>query len=101
MPRSASSPRTSATPSAPSPDDKPPRQPRPDRLGHWTRSSRGTASVGHGRLWGMCGRFTLTDPDPRLLRCRVDLRESVEIEEEPRFNIAPTDPVLALRRDRE
>jgi putative SOS response-associated peptidase YedK len=49
----------------------------------------------------MCGRFTLTDPDPRLLRFRFDLRESVEIEEEPRFNIAPTDPVLAVRRERE
>src|SRR5215207_5408159 len=49
----------------------------------------------------MCGRFTLTDPDPRLLRFRFDMRESVEIEEEPRFNIAPTDPVLAVRRDRE
>jgi putative SOS response-associated peptidase YedK len=49
----------------------------------------------------MCGRFTLTDPDPRLLRFRFDLREAVEIGEEPRFNIAPTDPVLAVRCDRE
>ncbi|MGH2955639.1 MAG: SOS response-associated peptidase [Solirubrobacterales bacterium] len=45
----------------------------------------------------MCGRFTLTDPDPRLLRLRFDLDESVEIEQEPRFNVAPTDPVLAAR----
>ncbi len=46
----------------------------------------------------MCGRYTLTDPDPRLLRFRFDLSESVEIEQEPRFNVAPTDPVLAVRR---
>ncbi len=46
----------------------------------------------------MCGRYTLTDPDPRLLRFRFDLSESAEIEQEPRFNVAPTDPVLAVRR---
>ena len=46
----------------------------------------------------MCGRFTLTDPDPRLLRFRFDLTESAEIEQEPRFNVAPTDPVLAVRQ---
>jgi putative SOS response-associated peptidase YedK len=45
----------------------------------------------------MCGRFTLTDPDPRLLRFRFDLDESVEIEQGPRYNVAPTDPVLAVR----
>jgi putative SOS response-associated peptidase YedK len=49
----------------------------------------------------MCGRFTLTDPDPRLLRQRFGLDEKVEIEAEPRFNIAPTDPVLAVRRTEE
>jgi putative SOS response-associated peptidase YedK len=47
----------------------------------------------------MCGRFTLTDPDPRLLRFRFDLTESVEIDQSPRYNVAPTDPVLAIRRD--
>ena len=47
----------------------------------------------------MCGRYTLTDPDPRLLRFRFGLRESVEIEQPARFNIAPTDPVLAIRTD--
>jgi putative SOS response-associated peptidase YedK len=47
----------------------------------------------------MCGRFTLTDPDPRLLRFRFDLTESAEIALEPRYNIAPTDPVLAIRRN--
>ncbi len=49
----------------------------------------------------MCGRFTLTDPDPRMLRARFDLAESVELEERPRFNIAPTDPVLAVRRSKQ
>src|SRR5215204_4134328 len=45
----------------------------------------------------MCGRYTLTDPDPRLLRFRFGLTESVEIEPAPRYNVAPTDPVLAVR----
>ena len=45
----------------------------------------------------MCGRYTLTDPDPRLLRFRFGLRESAQIDQQPRFNIAPTDPVLAIR----
>jgi len=49
----------------------------------------------------MCGRFTLTDPDPRILRLRFDLSESVEIDQEPRFNVAPTDAVLAIRRSRD
>lgn len=45
----------------------------------------------------MCGRYTLTDPDPRLLRLRFGLDESVEIEQPARYNVAPTDPVLAIR----
>jgi putative SOS response-associated peptidase YedK len=49
----------------------------------------------------MCGRYTLTDPDPRLLRFRFGLTESVEIEQKPRFNVAPTDPVLAVRLNEE
>ncbi|MSO41666.1 MAG: SOS response-associated peptidase [Solirubrobacterales bacterium] len=49
----------------------------------------------------MCGRFTLTDPDPRILRMRFNVPEQVEIDERPRFNIAPTDPVLAVRLGRE
>ncbi len=49
----------------------------------------------------MCGRYTLTNPDPARLRARFDLDESVELEHEvPRYNIAPTDPVLAIRRTR-
>jgi putative SOS response-associated peptidase YedK len=45
----------------------------------------------------MCGRYTLTNPDPARLRARFDLLESLEVTDEPRFNIAPTDPVLAVR----
>jgi putative SOS response-associated peptidase YedK len=45
----------------------------------------------------MCGRYTLTNPDPLRLRARFDILESVEGEDPPRFNIAPTDPVLAVR----
>jgi putative SOS response-associated peptidase YedK len=47
----------------------------------------------------MCGRYTLTDPDPRLLRFRFGLIEAAEIEQSPRYNVAPTDPVLAIRLD--
>lgn len=46
----------------------------------------------------MCGRYTLTNPDPVTLRARFDILESVEIRDEPRYNVAPTDPVLAVRR---
>src|SRR4051795_13706038 len=45
----------------------------------------------------MCGRYTLTDPDPRLLRFRFGLTEEAKIEQAPRYNVAPTDPVLAIR----
>jgi len=45
----------------------------------------------------MCGRYTLTNPDPARLRARFDILESIEVKDEPRFNIAPTDPVLAVR----
>ena len=47
----------------------------------------------------MCGRYSLTSPDPVKLRARFDISESAEIpQDEPRYNIAPTDPVLAVRR---
>jgi putative SOS response-associated peptidase YedK len=49
----------------------------------------------------MCGRYTLTDPDPRLMRFRFGLLESAEIDQGPRYNVAPTDPVLAIRRNGE
>jgi putative SOS response-associated peptidase YedK len=46
----------------------------------------------------MCGRFTLTDPDPARIRARFGLDESTKVGDEvPRYNIAPTDPVLAIR----
>ena len=46
----------------------------------------------------MCGRFTLTDPDPARIRARFGLDESAKFaDERPRYNIAPTDPVLAIR----
>jgi putative SOS response-associated peptidase YedK len=45
----------------------------------------------------MCGRYTLTNPDPLGLRARFDILESIEVADEPRYNIAPTDPVLAVR----
>src|SRR6266852_3340588 len=46
----------------------------------------------------MCGRYTLTNPDPFALRARFGLETSVEVDQEPRYNIAPTDPVVAVRR---
>ncbi len=49
----------------------------------------------------MCGRYTLTSTDPARIRARFGLDESAELEEEPRYNIAPTDPVLAIRRTAE
>jgi putative SOS response-associated peptidase YedK len=49
----------------------------------------------------VCGRYTLTDPDPRLLRFRFGLSEAAEIDQPPRFNVAPTDSVLAVRLDEE
>jgi len=47
----------------------------------------------------VCGRYTLTNADPARIRARFGIEESVDLgEEEPRYNIAPTDPVLAVRR---
>src|SRR5205814_10671769 len=46
----------------------------------------------------MCGRYTLTNPDPARIRARFDLGESAEVDAAPRYNVAPTDPVLAVRR---
>ena len=58
----------------------------------------GIASSRPASLEAMCGRYTLTEPDPARIRARFGLDESAELEEEPRYNIAPTDPVLAIRR---
>jgi putative SOS response-associated peptidase YedK len=47
----------------------------------------------------MCGRYTLTHADPAVIRARFGIEESAKLDqEEPRYNIAPTDPVLAIRR---
>jgi putative SOS response-associated peptidase YedK len=48
----------------------------------------------------MCGRYTLSNPDPEKLRARFDISESAQLAaaDRPRYNIAPTDPVLAIRR---
>jgi putative SOS response-associated peptidase YedK len=46
----------------------------------------------------MCGRYTLTNPDPVKLAQRFMLGESSVPEVEPRYNVAPTDAVLAVRR---
>lgn len=45
----------------------------------------------------MCGRFTLSDTNPTKIRKRFDLPGQASRDEQPRFNIAPTDPVLAIR----
>jgi putative SOS response-associated peptidase YedK len=45
----------------------------------------------------MCGRYTLTNADPAVLRARFGIDGPFEFDERPRFNIAPTDPVLAIR----
>jgi putative SOS response-associated peptidase YedK len=47
----------------------------------------------------MCGRYTLSAPDPAALRDRFPIGESIEIRR--RFNIAPGDDVLAVTTDRE
>ena len=49
----------------------------------------------------MCGRYTLTDPDPRMLQFRFGVSETAEVEQEARYNVAPTDTVLAVRTDKE
>lgn len=46
----------------------------------------------------MCGRYTLTNPDPKRLGVRFGVDGPFEFDERPRFNIAPTDSVLAVRR---
>jgi putative SOS response-associated peptidase YedK len=47
----------------------------------------------------MCGRYTLTAPDPAALRLRFGLSEQVRIRE--RFNVAPGDDVLAVTTDKQ
>jgi putative SOS response-associated peptidase YedK len=47
----------------------------------------------------VCGRYSLATPDPSQVRARFPLGESVAIER--RYNVAPTDEVLAVTTDRE
>jgi putative SOS response-associated peptidase YedK len=54
-------------------------------------------AAGPASLVVVCGRFSLSDTNPVRLRARFALPESVEVDERPRFNVAPTDPVLAIR----
>jgi putative SOS response-associated peptidase YedK len=46
----------------------------------------------------VCGRYSLALADPGRLRGRFPIGESIEIR--PRFNVAPTDEVLAVSTDR-
>jgi putative SOS response-associated peptidase YedK len=47
----------------------------------------------------VCGRYSLATPDPSQIRARFPVGESVAIR--PRYNVAPTDEVLAVTTDRE
>jgi putative SOS response-associated peptidase YedK len=47
----------------------------------------------------VCGRYSLTAQDPSGLRQRFPLGETVPIE--PRYNVAPSDDVVAVTTDRE
>jgi putative SOS response-associated peptidase YedK len=47
----------------------------------------------------VCGRYSLAAPDPTALRARFPLGESVAVR--PRYNVAPTDEVLAVTTDRD
>jgi putative SOS response-associated peptidase YedK len=46
----------------------------------------------------MCGRYTLTAPDPSAIRDRFPIGEAVQVRR--RFNVAPGDGVLAVTTDR-
>lgn len=47
----------------------------------------------------MCGRYTLAAPSPADVRARFPVGETVEVHR--RFNVAPSDEVLAVTTDRE
>jgi putative SOS response-associated peptidase YedK len=47
----------------------------------------------------VCGRYSLATPDPSQIRARFPVGEAVEIRR--RYNVAPTDEVLAVTTDRE
>jgi putative SOS response-associated peptidase YedK len=45
----------------------------------------------------MCGRYTLANANPDVLKARFGIDLLADFDERPRFNIAPTDPVLGIR----
>jgi putative SOS response-associated peptidase YedK len=47
----------------------------------------------------VCGRYTLATPNPAEVRARFPIGESVEVRR--RYNVAPSDEVLAVTTDRE
>jgi putative SOS response-associated peptidase YedK len=47
----------------------------------------------------VCGRYTLTTPDPAEVRARFPIGESIDVRQ--RFNVSPGDDVLAVTTDRE
>ncbi len=47
----------------------------------------------------MCGRYTLSTPDPAAIRDRFGIGESVDVRR--RYNVAPGDDVLTVTTDRE
>jgi putative SOS response-associated peptidase YedK len=47
----------------------------------------------------VCGRYSLAAPNPAQVRARFPVGESIEIRQ--RFNVAPTDDVLAVTTDRD
>ena len=47
----------------------------------------------------MCGRYSLASPNPAMVRERFGLGADVSLE--PRYNIAPTQDVVAVTTDRE
>jgi putative SOS response-associated peptidase YedK len=46
----------------------------------------------------VCGRYTLTSPNPAEVRARFNIAESVEVRQ--RYNVAPGDDVLAVTTDK-
>ena len=47
----------------------------------------------------MCGRYSLATPDHQAIRARFPIGEAVEVRQ--RFNVAPTDAVLAVTTDKQ
>jgi putative SOS response-associated peptidase YedK len=47
----------------------------------------------------MCGRYSLAVTDPSSVRARFPIGDSLEVR--PRYNVAPTDDVLAVTTDRD